>query len=121
MLANFATTLPSAATSILPRDTPGLLDLPSFPTRRSSDLHGQPLIREFYSAALGSPLVATSAWLGGGIFVVLGSDEQMKKPRKDRKSTRLNSSHVAISYAVFCWKKKLRARKSWALSVRTTS
>src|SRR5690625_6785481 len=23
---------------------------------------------------------------------------------KDRKSTRLNSSHVAISYAVFCWK-----------------
>src|SRR5690625_5422870 len=25
---------------------------------------------------------------------------------KDRKSTRLNSSHVAISYAVFCWKKK---------------
>src|SRR5690625_3519906 len=26
--------------------------------------------------------------------------------RKDRKSTRLNSSHVAISYAVFCLKKK---------------
>src|SRR5690625_7078838 len=25
---------------------------------------------------------------------------------RDRKSTRLNSSHVAISYAVFCWKKK---------------
>src|SRR5439155_7304868 len=25
---------------------------------------------------------------------------------EDRKSTRLNSSHVAISYAVFCWKKK---------------
>src|SRR5437870_8839653 len=31
-----------------------------------------------------------------------------KPPRKhrDRKSTRLNSSHVAISYAVFCLKKK---------------
>src|SRR5690625_6951931 len=28
------------------------------------------------------------------------------KRRKDRKSTRLNSSHVAISYAVFCLKKK---------------
>src|SRR5690625_6355166 len=28
---------------------------------------------------------------------------------KDRKSTRLNSSHVAISYAVFCLKKKRRA------------
>src|SRR5207253_5463160 len=27
----------------------------------------------------------------------------------DRKSTRLNSSHVAISYAVFCPKKKKRA------------
>src|SRR3989442_8802992 len=28
------------------------------------------------------------------------------KPKKDRKSTRLNSSHVRISYAVFCLKKK---------------
>src|SRR5438067_13753735 len=27
-------------------------------------------------------------------------------PRADRKSTRLNSSHVSISYAVFCLKKK---------------
>src|SRR5690625_5422859 len=29
-----------------------------------------------------------------------------KEAKKDRKSTRLNSSHVAISYAVFCLKKK---------------
>src|SRR5699024_11998673 len=29
----------------------------------------------------------------------------------DRKSTRLNSSHVSISYAVFCLKKKKRRRK----------
>src|SRR5207249_9666525 len=28
--------------------------------------------------------------------------------QKDRKSTRLNSSHVSISYAVFCLKKKKR-------------
>src|SRR5437868_7890135 len=28
------------------------------------------------------------------------------KDRPDRKSTRLNSSHVSISYAVFCLKKK---------------
>src|SRR5690625_6979930 len=28
-------------------------------------------------------------------------------PDEDRKSTRLNSSHVAISYAVFCLKKKM--------------
>src|SRR5690606_41293904 len=27
---------------------------------------------------------------------------------RDRKSTRLNSSHVKISYAGFCWKKKKR-------------
>src|SRR5438874_7361175 len=30
--------------------------------------------------------------------------------RADRKSTRLNSSHVEISYAVFCLKKKKRQR-----------
>src|SRR5437870_7083510 len=29
----------------------------------------------------------------------------------DRKSTRLNSSHVAISYAVFCLKKKKKKKK----------
>src|SRR5690625_6316732 len=29
------------------------------------------------------------------------------KNNEDRKSTRLNSSHVAISYAVFCLKKKI--------------
>src|SRR5690625_6671940 len=29
----------------------------------------------------------------------------------DRKSTRLNSSHVAISYAVFCLKKKMSANR----------
>src|SRR5439155_20210342 len=31
--------------------------------------------------------------------------------RRDRKSTRLNSSHVAISYAVFCLKKKKKERQ----------
>src|SRR5699024_12294099 len=30
---------------------------------------------------------------------------------RDRKSTRLNSSHVSISYAVFCLKKKNRNRR----------
>src|SRR5439155_22537326 len=34
-----------------------------------------------------------------------GSQKPYEPPR-DRKSTRLNSSHVAISYAVFCLKKK---------------
>src|SRR5438874_9127547 len=32
-------------------------------------------------------------------------------PVRDRKSTRLNSSHVEISYAVFCLKKKSRSRR----------
>src|SRR5438874_8110229 len=32
--------------------------------------------------------------------------------RGDRKSTRLNSSHVEISYAVFCLKKKKKQKKS---------
>src|SRR5256885_11396907 len=31
-------------------------------------------------------------------------------PRTDRKSTRLNSSHLVISYAVFCLKKKKKSR-----------
>src|SRR5439155_8948736 len=30
---------------------------------------------------------------------------------RDRKSTRLNSSHVAISYAVFCLKKKIDVKR----------
>src|SRR5438067_12517303 len=33
------------------------------------------------------------------------------RPFKDRKSTRLNSSHVSISYAVFCLKKKKKKKK----------
>src|SRR3712207_7330138 len=35
---------------------------------------------------------------------------------QDRKSTRLNSSHANISYAVFCLKKKTRAQTSTARS-----
>src|SRR5699024_12273507 len=37
--------------------------------------------------------------------------------RQDRKSTRLNSSHVSISYAVFCLKKKKRHQTFDWLSV----
>src|SRR5437667_3466585 len=32
--------------------------------------------------------------------------------REDRKSTRLNSSHITISYAVFCLKKKKKEKKA---------
>src|SRR5690348_16984463 len=41
--------------------------------------------------------------LGGGVEQVIGATS---KGREDRKSTRLNSSHPSISYAVFCLKKK---------------
>src|SRR6266513_4161212 len=33
--------------------------------------------------------------------------QELLDPRRDRKSTRLNSSHVSSSYAVFCLKKKI--------------
>src|ERR1022692_2193034 len=38
--------------------------------------------------------------------------------RSDRKSTRLNSSHLVISYAVFCLKKKKKNKKEDALHKR---
>src|SRR5690349_23790476 len=38
------------------------------------------------------------------------TDNQVSSEEADRKSTRLNSSHVEISYAVFCSKKKLPSR-----------
>src|SRR5438445_12366642 len=40
------------------------------------------------------------------------------KASKDRKSTRLNSSHANISYAVFCLKKK--KKKDWRTTIVST-
>src|SRR5439155_25717990 len=72
-----------------------LQDLASFPTRRSSDLRR-------YRAAATSPAMSQR----------LGHERQhvrivraAARARADRKSTRLNSSHVANSYAGFCLKK----------------
>src|SRR5205814_9602196 len=84
-----------------------LLDLHSFPTRRSSDL----------------PKLVRLARLPGvmyhrGSFQLSevrrqNEDSNRQRSRRfrregtpDRKSTRLNSSHLGISYAVFCLKKK---------------
>src|SRR5438034_2016875 len=39
-------------------------------------------------------------------------DDLEHEPGGDRKSTRLNSSHTVISYAVFCLKKKKKQEKS---------
>src|SRR5437868_12657128 len=41
-------------------------------------------------------------------MVVLAPGDSIEAAKADRKSTRLNSSHVSISYAVFCLKKKNR-------------
>src|SRR5256885_5589049 len=38
--------------------------------------------------------------------VTAAAKKKQKKEKADRKSTRLNSSHLVISYAVFCLKKK---------------
>src|SRR5437868_15363297 len=73
-------------------------DLHSFPTRRSSDLPRR--------ARRASPRD------------LRGRARDPTRPRlppapgdADRKSTRLNSSHVSISYAVFCLKKKKKKKK----------
>src|SRR5690625_2269773 len=61
----------------------------------------------FPRTVLISPLWATSrkGWASGHDGKVLVEKREWTSAR-DRKSTRLNSSHVAISYAVFCLKKK---------------
>src|SRR5438874_6936506 len=51
-------------------------------------------------ARIGEHLVSHAVGLEGGL------ECQPREIREDRKSTRLNSSHVEISYAVFCLKKK---------------
>src|SRR3989442_4523519 len=64
--------------------------------------------------------VRYSTWLrhaqGGRAWGLLSRRQGPAGARKigwcvDRKSTRLNSSHVRISYAVFCLKKKNRKRR----------
>src|SRR5690606_39598517 len=93
--------------------------LPSFPPRRSSDLGDArpPLSRhEVLEAFL--PYVQRELARGTHLHAmsrhILGLFQGQPGARafrrhiseKDRKSTRLNSSHVKISYAVFCLKKK---------------
>src|SRR5690606_41485199 len=77
-------------------------DLPSFPTRRSSDLGDLPEILPGQSIVVTVQLegVAPLVWVTEKLVI------HPQSPQADRKSTRLNSSHVKISYAVFCLKKK---------------
>src|SRR5699024_12699226 len=95
--------------------------LPTFPTRRSSDLEtadgsvigDEPASQDLGFSVLGASGVAgaphvTSATSDGGRPVpdVIQATLTASGDFRDRKSTRLNSSHVSISYAVFCLKNK---------------
>src|SRR5207253_11507724 len=94
--------------------------LPPFPTRRSSDLRRVPHLGEVHRARCvpEPPPVFLRAALqslrrralcdhlpDGGALSARRRHRGFRRP-PDRKSTRLNSSHVAISYAVFCLKKE---------------
>src|SRR5439155_5078449 len=92
-----------------------LLGDPHFETLRHDITH--PLfveVDEIYNLACpASPIhyqfdpVQTTKTSVIGAINMLGLPKRLKaKIFQDRKSTRLNSSHVAISYAVFCMKKK---------------
>src|SRR5437763_14490846 len=78
-------------------------DLHSFPTRRSSDLvpclERRAILRAVMEQSP-TPHVRFSEHFEGDGATLL-----------DRKSTRLNSSHRCISYAVFCLKKKKKKCK----------
>src|SRR5207302_2272049 len=53
-----------------------------------------------------SGIALSYTWCMGGLTFFLFLVETVTGVLLDRKSTRLNSSHVKISYAVFCLKKK---------------
>src|SRR5437660_12802528 len=81
--------------------------LHSFPTRRSSDL-----AREESVHMAVFPARADLEAMRDPELVQRWNTLATVRERVDRKSTRLNSSHVAISYAVFCLKKKKRTASS---------
>src|SRR5699024_12632411 len=87
---------------------------PSFPTRRSSDLVIALCITFYVTIKYASEIcgfvfkyIPHEALIGlsAGLVVMLAFMDAGFL-NIDRKSTRLNSSHVSISYAVFCLKKK---------------
>src|SRR5690606_41949091 len=94
-------------------------ELPPFPTRRSSDLES-PVAQARDDPALDDEHrvfdLGLVAWLPGtrrdDRHVVVPAELGVGRVDLDRKSTRLNSSHVKISYAVFCLKKKRKHTRS---------
>src|SRR5437763_3157777 len=86
-------------------------DLPSFPTRRSSDLDDFLPRRRRDCFICGEFECAVSR----GISQLDHEIPDCLPRGLDRKSTRLNSSHRCISYAVFCLKKKTQNKTILAL------
>src|SRR5207249_12324237 len=58
--------------------------------------------------------------IGGKTITFTGTGAAGLSSVTDRKSTRLNSSHVSISYAVFCLKKKKKSKNDIISIVRTS-
>src|SRR5256885_11605492 len=58
------------------------------------------------SALVGDRLLRAGAVDGHALAPARGGSDLRARGHGDRKSTRLNSSHLVISYAVFCLKKK---------------
>src|SRR5699024_11919446 len=77
--------------------------LHSFPTRRSSDLC-ELAVRGEVNPLRGSRSESESEQgvCQSRVLDPKRSDLAMGRVKRDRKSTRLNSSHVSISYAAFC-------------------
>src|SRR3989442_10597936 len=76
-----------------------------------------------YTTLFRSPVVPRPAELvdhrserESGVGAASRDDDVRSRRDRDRKSTRLNSSHVRISYAVFCLKKKKKKKKYLRLS-----
>src|SRR5699024_12557014 len=80
--------------------------LHSFPTRRSSDLNMTAPVRCLPGFARLPNISGIRSWTEEKEKGPVSWTKILFPPKRDRKSTRLNSSHVSISYAVFCLKKK---------------
>src|SRR5262245_65001688 len=84
-----------------------------FPTRRSSDLVRSRSAGRLPRAEPWRRALPVGSWLLVAVFPPgqVGPAPPVLVETPDRKSTRLNSSHLGISYAVFCLKKKNLARR----------
>src|SRR5207249_11524416 len=77
----------------------------------SGALTAAPIWAQFMKKALVVPQYKDPKWFSTPSGVVtLKLDKITNRIATDRKSTRLNSSHVSISYAVFCLKKKKKKK-----------